>query len=103
MSLYSPPSHAPQVASDEEALTLINDSRYGLTTSIWSTSDPSTSAELQHLISNVEAGTVFVNRCDYLDPALAWGGVKESGRGVSLSTFGYDQLTRLKSVHLKSV
>lgn len=53
------------------------------------------------LRSLVTAGTVFLNRCDYLDPALAWTGVKDSGRGVSLSAFGFDQLTRLKSVHMK--
>lgn len=52
-------------------------------------------------LSLVAAGTVFLNRCDYLDPALAWTGVKDSGRGVSLSAFGFDQLTRLKSVHMK--
>ena len=44
---------------------------------------------------------MHTNRCDYLDPALAWTGVKDSGRGVSLSKFGYDQLTRAKSVHMK--
>jgi acyl-CoA reductase-like NAD-dependent aldehyde dehydrogenase len=78
----------------------MNDSKYGLTGSIWTKSDPS-SAEIQFLIDNIESGTVFLNRADYLDPALAWTGVKDSGRGVSLSSYGYDQLTRLKSVHLK--
>jgi acyl-CoA reductase-like NAD-dependent aldehyde dehydrogenase len=78
----------------------MNDSKYGLTASIWSKADPS-SPEIQYLLNNIESGTVFLNRADYLDPALAWGGLKDSGRGVSLSTFGYDQLIRLKSVHLK--
>jgi len=89
-----------KVSSDEQALELMNDSKYGLTASIWTKSDPS-SPEIQFLIDNIESGTVFLNRADYLDPALAWTGVKDSGRGVSLSSFGYDQLTRLKSVHLK--
>lgn len=79
----------------------MNDSKYGLTASVWTKADPSL-PEIQYLIENIEAGTVFLNRADYLDPALAWGGVKDSGRGASLSTFGYDQLVRLKSVHLKT-
>lgn len=86
-----------KVKSDEEALQLMNDSPYGLTASIW-TKDQ---AAFDRLVPEVEAGTVFMNRCDYLHPALAWTGVKESGRGVSLSAFGYDQLTRAKSIHVK--
>ena len=50
---------------------------------------------------HLETGTVFMNRCDYLDPALAWTGVKDSGRGCALSTLGYEQLTRPKSFHLR--
>jgi len=90
-----------KVSSDEQALELMNDSKYGLTASIWTKSDPTT-PEIQYLLDNIESGTVFLNRADYLDPALAWGGLKDSGRGVSLSKFGYDQLVRLKSVHLKT-
>ena len=88
-----------KVRSDEEALSLMNDSPYGLTASIW-TNDQ---AAFDRLMPDVEAGTVFMNRADYLDPALGWTGVKESGRGVSLSAYGYDQLTRAKSVHTKTV
>lgn len=88
-----------KVKGDEEALGLMNDSPYGLTASIW-TNDKEA---FERLLPEVESGTVFMNRCDYLDPALAWTGVKESGRGVSLSAFGYDQLTRAKSVHVKVV
>jgi acyl-CoA reductase-like NAD-dependent aldehyde dehydrogenase len=60
-------------------------------------------AEVRFLrfVDELETGTVFLNRCDYLDPALAWTGVKDSGRGVTLSKFGYDQVTRAKSVHMK--
>lgn len=65
-------------------MKLMNDSKYGLTASIW-TSDE---AAFESLVDKIEAGTVFQNRCDYLDPALAWTGFKQSGRGVSLSKFG---------------
>ncbi|MGL4766988.1 MAG: aldehyde dehydrogenase family protein [Formosimonas sp.] len=85
------------VASDDEAIALMNDSDYGLTASIW-TRDM---ARAERIANQVETGTVFMNRCDYLDPALAWTGVKDTGRGVSLSILGYAQLTRVKSFHLK--
>jgi acyl-CoA reductase-like NAD-dependent aldehyde dehydrogenase len=85
------------VADDAEAVVRMNDSRYGLTASIW-TSD--TEAALA-LGEQLETGTVFMNRCDYLDPALAWTGVKDSGRGVTLSRLGYEALTRPKSFHLR--
>jgi acyl-CoA reductase-like NAD-dependent aldehyde dehydrogenase len=86
------------VSGDEEAVQLMNDSAFGLTASIW-TADPETAASLG---DRVETGTVFMNRCDYLDPALAWTGVKETGRGCTLSRFGYDSLTRPKSYHLRT-
>ena len=75
----------------------MNDSPYGLTASIW-TRDEERARELG---DHLRTGTVFMNRCDYLDPALAWVGVKQSGRGCALSTLGYQQLTRPKSFHLK--
>ncbi len=86
------------VPDDEAALALINDSRYGLTASLWTRDEDAA----LHLGSRIEAGTIFMNRCDYLDPALAWTGVKDSGRGVSLSKLGYAQLTRVKSFHLRA-
>ena len=86
------------VASDEEAIACMNDSRYGLTASIWTSSEAAALACGERL----DTGTVFMNRCDYLDPALAWVGVKDSGRGCSLSTIGYEQLTRPKSFHLRT-
>ena len=85
------------VASDDEAVALMNDSRYGLTASIW-TSNVDAAIEIG---DRVETGTWFLNRCDYLDPALAWTGVKDSGRGCSLSRLGYEALTRPKSFHLR--
>ena len=87
------------VKNDEEAIRYINDSQYGLTASVW-TKD----LERAEQIGNeIETGTFFMNRCDYLDPALAWTGVKNSGRGCTLSSIGYESLTRPKSFHLRSV
>lgn len=88
-----------KVRDDEEAVTLMNDSPYGLTASIW-TRDMDRAAELG---SQIETGTVFMNRCDYLDPYLAWTGVKDTGRGVSLSKYGFEALTQPKSFHLREV
>jgi acyl-CoA reductase-like NAD-dependent aldehyde dehydrogenase len=88
-----------KVRDDEEAATLMNDSPYGLTASIW-TRDIDRAAELGN---QIETGTVFMNRCDYLDPYLAWTGVKDTGRGVSLSKYGFEALTQPKSFHLREV
>lgn len=86
------------VKDDAEAVRLMNDSDLGLTASIW-TSDMDAG---ERLAAQVEAGTLFLNRCDYLDAALAWTGLKNSGRGASLGRFGYEAVTRPKSFHLRS-
>ncbi len=86
-----------KVKDDEEALKLMNDSPFGLTASIW-TEDEDAAIRIG---DKVNTGTWFMNRCDYLDPHLAWVGVKDSGRGCSLSQVGYEHLTRPKSFHLK--
>ena len=88
-----------KVRDDAEALKLMNDSPYGLTASIW-TEDYDTAAALGQ---QVETGTVFMNRADYLDPALCWTGCKDTGRGGSLSYLGFHAVTRPKSYHLKKV
>ncbi|KAI0631578.1 NAD-aldehyde dehydrogenase [Trametes polyzona] len=100
---FGPVVGIQKVVSDDEAIALMNDSPYGLTASIWTDAEghPESQEAFLHLVDELQAGTVYLNRCDYLDPALAWTGVKNSGRGVSLSKFGYDQLTRAKSVHMK--
>jgi acyl-CoA reductase-like NAD-dependent aldehyde dehydrogenase len=85
------------VHDDEEAIRLMNDSRYGLTASIW-TEDLD---EAIRIGDRVETGTWYMNRCDYLDPALAWTGVKDSGRGTTLSRLGFEAFTRPKSFHLR--
>ena len=95
---FGPALGIVKVASDAEAIALMNDSAYGLTASIW-TSDEAAALAIGE---QVETGTWFMNRCDYLDPALAWTGVKDSGRGCSLSRVGYEHLTRPKSFHLRT-
>src|SRR5438128_1477925 len=85
------------VNDDDEAIALMNDSRYGLTASIWTT-DVDAAVSIG---DRVDTGTWFLNRCDYLDPALPWTGVRDSGRGCSLSRLGYDAPTRPKSFHLR--
>jgi len=87
-----------KVASDEEAIALMNDSAFGLTASVW-TADEDAGLRIG---AEVETGTWFMNRCDYLDPALAWTGIKQSGRGCTLSVIGYEHLTRPKSFHLRT-
>jgi len=86
------------VGSDDEAIKLMNDNPFGLTAAIW-TEDEKAAIRIG---DQVETGTWFMNRCDYLDPALAWVGVKESGRGCTLSQVGYEYLTRPKSFHLRT-
>ncbi|ORX53944.1 aldehyde dehydrogenase [Hesseltinella vesiculosa] len=88
-----------RVSSDDEAVQLMNDSKYGLTASIW-TADPEKALAIG---DRIETGTWFMNRCDYIDPALAWVGAKESGLGFSMSKYGFTQFTRPKSFHLKLV
>lgn len=82
----------------DEAVALANDSRYGLTASIWARDINRAST----LADRLEAGTVYLNRCDYLDPGLAWTGVKDSGVGCSLSELGFGQVTRPKSYHFRT-
>ena len=85
------------VDGDDEAVALMNDSPYGLTASLW-TSDSGRAASIGE---RIETGTVYMNRADYLDPALCWTGRKATGRGGALSAIGYHNLTRPKSYHLK--
>ncbi|KAL7424871.1 hypothetical protein Q5752_000557 [Cryptotrichosporon argae] len=99
---FGPAIGIMKVENDEEALALMNDSPYGLTASVWtSPTDPASLTAFNNLVEELEAGTVYLNRADALDPALPWTGVKNSGRGISLSTLGYDQLTRAKAVMMR--
>ena len=112
---FGPVMPVMRVGNDEEAIRLMNDSEFGLTASIW-TKDI---AKGEELAEQVEAGTVFVNRCDFPSPVssyiysiskiyahtsqdLAWTGWKNSGKGVTLSKFGFEQFVKLKSFHIKN-
>lgn len=94
---FGPVIPVQRVSSDAEALALMNDSEFGLTASIW-TAD---AARAEELAADVEAGTVFVNRCDFPSADLAWTGWKNSGKGVTLSRFGFEAFVRLKSFHFR--
>jgi acyl-CoA reductase-like NAD-dependent aldehyde dehydrogenase len=95
--IFGPVAGIMKVSSDDEAVDLMNDSDFGLTAAIW-TEDADAALALGQ---RVNTGTWFMNRCDYLDPALAWVGVKDSGRGCTLSVVGYEHLTRPKSFHMR--
>ena len=102
MALMSEETFGPAIGimpvqGDAQAIALMNDSRYGLTASIW-TADAEAALRIGE---RVDTGTWFMNRCDYLDPALAWTGVKDSGRGCTLSRLGLEAFTRPKSFHLR--
>lgn len=88
-----------KVSDDEEAIALMNDSEFGLTASLW-TSD---AVRAQRVAARLQTGTVFMNRCDYLDPALCWTGCKDTGRGGSLSMIAYQNLTHPMSFHFKKL
>jgi acyl-CoA reductase-like NAD-dependent aldehyde dehydrogenase len=95
--IFGPVAGVMKVSGDEEAVRLMNDSDFGLTAAVWTRDVDAARA----LGDRVQTGTWFMNRCDYLDPALAWVGVKDSGRGCTLSSIGYEHLTRPKSFHLR--
>ncbi|KAJ5721367.1 uncharacterized protein N7483_009301 [Penicillium malachiteum] len=96
---FGPVMPIMKVSSDDEAVSLMNDSTYGLTASVW-TKDI---ASGESLIDKIEAGTVFINRCDYPAPDLAWTGWKASGLGCTLGPRAYEGFTKLKSYHIKGV
>ena len=96
---FGPTVGIMKVKNEKEAENLMNDSAYGLTAAIW-TSDKDFA---KNFGNKIQTGTFFMNRCDYLDPGLAWTGVKDTGMGITLSVLGFDHLTRAKSYHLRRV
>ena len=102
MSLMREESFGPiiglmSVADDDEALTKMNDTRFGLTASVWTADHRRGDA----IARRVRAGTVFVNRCDYVDPSLPWTGFGDTGKGISLSALAYEHLTKARGVHVR--
>jgi acyl-CoA reductase-like NAD-dependent aldehyde dehydrogenase len=96
--IFGPVAGVMPVRDDDEAVRFMNDTAFGLTAAIW-TEDADAAVAIG---DRINTGTWFMNRCDYLDPALAWVGVKDSGRGCTLSSVGYEHLTRPKSFHLRT-
>ena len=96
---FGPSVGIMKVSDENEAAKLMNDSPYGLTACVWS-SDKDFALSFGQKINT---GTFFMNRCDYLDPGLAWTGVKDTGVGVTLSVLGFDHVTRAKSYHYRTI
>ena len=96
---FGPSVGIMKVSNENEAANLMNDSPYGLTASVW-TRDKDFAISFG---KQIHTGTFFMNRCDYLDPGLAWTGVKDTGVGITLSVLGFDHLTRAKSYHYRNV
>ena len=96
---FGPSVGIMKVSSEDEAAKLMNDSPYGLTACVWTTDKEFA----YNFGKRINTGTFFMNRCDYLDPGLAWTGVKDTGTGVTLSVLGFDHLTRAKSYHLRTI
>jgi acyl-CoA reductase-like NAD-dependent aldehyde dehydrogenase len=86
-----------KMKNDEGAIRLMNNSPFGLTAYVWTSHEEAALS----IGSRIETGTVFMNRCDYLDPELAWAGVKNSGRGCTLLKVGFEHVTRTKSFHYR--
>ena len=96
---FGPTVGIMKVTNENDAIKLMNDSPYGLTACIW-TSDKEFAEKFG---PQINTGTFFMNRCDYLDPGLAWTGVKNTGTGVTLSVLGFDHVTRAKSYHYRTI
>ena len=96
---FGPTVGIMKVTNEEQAVKLMNDSPYGLTACIW-TSDKEFAFTFG---KKIHTGTFFMNRCDYLDPGLAWTGVKDTGIGVTLSVLGFDHVSRVKSYHYRTL
>jgi acyl-CoA reductase-like NAD-dependent aldehyde dehydrogenase len=95
---FGPVIGVQQVSGDDEALALMNDTRYGLTAGMY-TRDQARAAAL---LARVNAGSVYWNCCDRVSPRLPWSGHGDSGVGVTLSTYGIQAFTRPRAWHLRS-
>ena len=96
---FGPLIPVQKVHDDREALKQMNDTHFGLTASVWTRSRDTA----EYFARNLNTGTIYQNRCDYLDPELPWTGVLDSGKGSSLSRYGFYHLTRRKSIHFREI
>ncbi|MFZ5540108.1 MAG: aldehyde dehydrogenase family protein, partial [Pseudomonadota bacterium] len=96
---FGPVIGIQKVADDDEAVRLMNDTDYGLTAGVYTKDE----TRAQTILARVDAGSVYWNCCDRVSPRLPWSGVKHSGVGLTLSTYGIETFTRPKAWHLRSV
>lgn len=94
---FGPILAVTSVESDEEAVALMNDSKYGLTASVYTTDID----QAKKISQQLNVGTVFMNRCDFVDPSLPWSGRKDSGKGITLSHLGFEGFTRTKGYNFR--
>ncbi len=94
---FGPIVPVAKVKNDDDALERMNDTRFGLTASVW-TADAD---RAERFARALDAGTIFQNRCDYLEPSLPWTGCRDSGKGSTLSRFGFYHLTKRKAIHFR--
>jgi len=95
---FGPVIGIQKVASDDQALVLMNDTRYGLTAGVYTPDE----ARARRILAQVRAGSVYWNCCDRVSPRLPWSGHGDSGVGVTLSTYGIQTFTRPRAWHLRA-
>ena len=95
---FGPVIGIQKVAGDEEAVRLMNDTRYGLTAGVYTRDE----TRAKRLLAQVRAGSVYWNSCDRVSPRLPWSGLGDSGVGLTLSGYGIQTFTRPKAWHLRS-
>jgi acyl-CoA reductase-like NAD-dependent aldehyde dehydrogenase len=95
---FGPVIGIQKVRDDEEAVRLMNDTRYGLTAGVYTPDE----ARARRILAQVHAGSVYWNCCDRVSPRLPWSGVGDSGVGLTLSKYGIQAFTRPKAWHLRS-
>jgi acyl-CoA reductase-like NAD-dependent aldehyde dehydrogenase len=95
---FGPTLPVLSVRDDDEAIRLMNESRFGLTASVWTSS----LERAERFGREVNAGMIYQNRCDYIDPAQPWTGWGESGKGSTMSKYGFFHLTKRKAIHFRT-
>jgi acyl-CoA reductase-like NAD-dependent aldehyde dehydrogenase len=95
---FGPVIGLQKVGGDDEAVALMNDTDYGLTAGVYTKVEK----RAKRILERVDAGSVYWNCCDRVSPRLPWSGLKHSGIGLTLSTYGIQTFTRPKAWHLRS-